>query len=240
MRFLELDGILEVFLSNVDRKFDSRYCIDKVSLIKVKPIGRGKYQSQDAADLVIDKKLLQSINPVDDPQDCKLDCTKPPRRVATKSSTTDDPSDIRHVVEKVPLKIEITNYAIQAKFATEPLAEQNIVDDRYTYDAVRVNVPTTFIPLPGDSGDIILHGWMHEGSDAYKAKGAQSVANCVMAIGMKKVHPVRTWLRKSLDEVLAMGDAIFAEVKAAKPSVKTMTAADLDDARFKVTYIFFQ
>lgn len=55
-----------------------------------------------------------------------------------------------------------------------------------------------------------------------------------MAIGLKTVYPVRTWLRKTLDDVLALGDTIYEEVKTLKPSMKTMTAADLDDARFKV------
>ncbi|XP_018370177.1 PREDICTED: uncharacterized protein LOC108765829, partial [Trachymyrmex cornetzi] len=92
---------------------------------------------------------------------------------------------------------------------------------------------STFTELPGKIA--ILHGLTHKDEEIYKGKGAQNVANCVMNIAMKKVHSVKTWLRSTLDEILMMGDSLYAKVKSEKPAIiKMMTAADLDNTKFQI------
>jgi len=156
----------------------------------------------------------------------KLDCTKPVPK-------DDKRQVITAKIRKEPLSISISNYSIDRRFATEPLVNRNdFYETGYSYDDMRVNVPSTFTELPGKIA--ILHGVTHENSEMYRGKGAQNVANCVMAIAMKEVHPVRTWKTSKLDEILTLGDALYATVKAEKPTIKTMTAADLDDARIQI------
>lgn len=155
-----------------------------------------------------------------------VDCTKPVPRE----------DRLRVLAAKIlrePLSISISNYSIDRRFATEPLVNRNDFDETgYTYDDMRVNVPSTFTELPGKGA--ILHGLTHEGSDVYKGKGAQNVANCIAAIAMKRVHPVRTWKSSNLDEILALGDSLYAIVKSDKPAIKAVTAADLDNAKIQI------
>lgn len=169
------------------------------------------------------KSVLRSINP--DVDEHKVDCTKPvPKDEKLRAALAK--------IHKEPLSITISNYSIDRRFATEPLVNRNNFDTGYTYDDMHVNVPSTFKELPNKIA--ILHGLTHEGSDVYKGKGGQNVANCAMAIAVNKIHPVKTWLRPKLDEILALGDALYAQVKSEKPALKTMTAADLDDARLQI------
>lgn len=164
--------------------------------------------------------MLRSI---DLPDEHKLDCTKPVPKDKLRA-----PARIR----REPLSIAISNYSIDRRFAAEPLVSRNDFDTGYSYDDMRVNVPSTFKELPGKVA--ILHGLTHEGNEIYKGKGGQNVANCVAAITMKKVHPVKTWMRSRLDEILTLGDSLYASVKLDKPTIKTMTAADLNDTRLQV------
>lgn len=135
-------------------------------------------------------------------------------------------------IRKEPLSITISNYSIDRRFATELLVNRNDFDTGYSYDDMRVNVPSTFRELPGKIA--ILHGLTHEGNEMYKGKGGQNVANCVMAIAMNKIHPVKTWTRSKLDEILILGDSLYANVKSDKPIIKTMTAADLDNTKIQI------
>lgn len=162
--------------------------------------------------------MLQSIDLPDE-----LDCTKPVPKDKLHASAR---------IRREPLLIAISNYSIDRRFATEPLVSRNDFDTGYSYDDMRVNVPSTFKELPGKVA--ILHGLTHEGNEIYKGKGSQNVANCVAAIAMKKVHPVKTWMRSRLDEILTLGDSLYASVKLDKPTIKTMTAADLNDTRLQV------
>jgi len=156
----------------------------------------------------------------------KVDCTKPVPKDDKRQVVTAK-------IRKEPLSISISNYSIDRRFATEPLVNRNdFYETGYSYDEMRVNVPSTFTELPGKIG--ILHGLTHEGSEMYKGKGAQNVANCIAAIAMKEVHPVRTWKTSKLDEILTLGDTLYATIKTEKPTIKTMTAADLDDARIQI------
>lgn len=165
--------------------------------------------------------MLRSI---DLPDEHKTDCTKP----IPKDDKSRTPARIR----REPLSIVISNYSIDRRFATEPLVSRNDFDTGYSYDDMRVNVPSTFRELRGKMA--ILHGFTHEGSEIYKGKGDQNVANCVVAIAMKKVHPVKTWIRSKLDEILKLGDSLYTNVKSDKPTIKMMTAADLNDAKLQV------
>jgi len=168
---------------------------------------------------------MRSINPVDIDEH-KVDCTK--------AVPKDDKRQLLTAkIRKEPLSISISNYSIDRRFATEPLVNRNDFHETgYSYDDMRVNVPSTFTELPGKIG--ILHGLTHEGSEMYKGKGAQNVANCIVAITMKEIHPVKTWKSSKLDEILTLGDTLYATVKSKKPMIKTMTAADLDDARIEI------
>lgn len=226
MRFKCLNDIRDHFLKNMDPKYDSRYCIDKVTVLRVNEVGRGYFDRLPSPTrLHVDRTVLRSINPVDIDEN-KMDCTKPvPKGDKIKTIT-------QAKIHKEPLAITISNFSIDKRFATDPLVDQNKFDTGYTYEDMHVNVPSTFRELPGNMA--ILHGLTHEHSEMYKGKGAQNVANCVMAIVMKKVHPVKTWLRPKLDEILALGDAVYAEVKSAKPMMKNMTAPDLNDTKIDV------
>lgn len=172
--------------------------------------------------------MLRSINVADDDDDdddYKIDCTKPvPKDEKLRASA------VR--MRKEPLSITISNYNIDHRFATEPLVDRNGFDTGYSYDAMRANVPPTFKELSGKIA--ILHGTTHESSDVYKGKGAQNVANCLMAIAMRRAHPVKTWIRTKLDEILMLGDSFYADVKSEKPAITTLTAADFNDARIQV------
>lgn len=153
VRSKDLEDILEIFMHNVDRKCDSRYCIDKVNLIEVKPVCRGKYKDQicktdesatvHESDIVVDEKVLQAFTPAD-VQGNKLDCSTQPVKSDRGVTSSQAAKAHRTIVDKIPLTIEITNYAVGAKFAAVPLIDQNLRDERYTYDDVRANVPTTF------------------------------------------------------------------------------------------------
>ncbi|XP_024942100.1 uncharacterized protein LOC107269031 [Cephus cinctus] len=229
MRFKYMNEMADLYLSKLDKKYDSRYCIDKVSVLRVMPVNRNIFltvsESPNDA-LVVDRKILRSINPAD-VEEGKRDCT----RSAPKETKVQAPLLNTNIL-KEPLSITISNYSIDAQFAIVPLVDQNSFDTGYDYYDMEANVPSTFKELSGDMA--ILHGWTHEGSEMYKGKGAQNVANCVMAIGMKKVHAVKAWLRPRLDEILVLGDAIYADVKNEKPTIKTMTAADLNDTKFQI------
>ncbi|KAK0084491.1 hypothetical protein PV325_006941 [Microctonus aethiopoides] len=133
------------------------------------------------------------------------------------------------LIIKEPFAITISNYAIDTKFASVPLVDQNNFDTGYPYYNMEVNIPSTFQELSNDRA--ILHGWTHESSEMYKGKGGQNVANCIMSIAMKKVYPVKTWLRPKLDEILTLGDALYAQVKATKSTIKSLSAADFDDTK---------
>ncbi|XP_012134973.2 uncharacterized protein LOC105661804 [Megachile rotundata] len=226
MRFKCLQDIQEHFLKNMDKRFDSRYCIDKVTVLRVSEVGRGYVDRLPSSSrLPVDKSVLRAINPIDI-EDNKMDCTKPaPKGDKVKATLTAK-------IHKEPLAITISNYSIDRHFATDPLVDQNNFDTGYSYENMHINVPSTFREMPGHMA--ILHGLTHEHSDMYKGKGAQNVSNCVMAIAMKKVHPVKTWLRPKLDEILALGDNVYAEIKSAKPMVRTMTASDMNDAQIEV------
>lgn len=159
-----------------------------------------------------------------DVEEHKVDCTKPvPREEKLHTLAR---------IRKEPLSITMSNYGIDYRFATESLVNRNEFDTGYSYDDMRVNVPSTFRELPEKIA--ILHGLTHEGNEMYKGKGEQNVANCVMAIAMDKVHPVKTWTRSKLDEILMLGDSLYVNVKSDKPMIKTMTAADLNDAAFQI------
>ncbi|XP_025156154.1 uncharacterized protein LOC105187022 [Harpegnathos saltator] len=225
MRFKCLDDMRDHMLKSVNPRYDSRYCIDRVTVLRVVEVGRPLVDpaTRVVVGPVVQKSVLRAINPVDTDEH-KLDCTKPvPKNEGLRISAR---------IRKEPLSITISNYSIDRRFATEPLVNRDDFDTGYSYDAMRMNVPSTFKELPGKAA--ILRGFTHEASDVYKAKGAQNAANCVMAIVMKEVHPVKTWLRSRLDEILALGDSVYASVKAEKPMIKTMTAVDLDDVKVKV------
>lgn len=236
MRFKCMNEMRELFLSNVDKKFDSRYCIAKVGILRVRPLNRRAYQPSQTLtefageadvtkrpELIVDRRILRTINPMA-VEEGKFDCARPTRT---------EPKLLGLMkVQKEPLSITISNYSIDTWFSTKPFVDQNNFDTGYQYYDMHVNVPSMFKELPGDMA--ILHGWTHEGGEMYKGKGAQNVANCVMAIGMKKVYATKTWLRPRLDEILALGDVVYADVKADKPSIKSMTAADFNDVKFQI------
>ncbi|XP_035727334.1 uncharacterized protein LOC118443854 [Vespa mandarinia] len=221
LRFKCMNDMRDHFLKNMNKNYDSRYCIDKMIILRVNEVGRGYIDKiPDETDLVIDRSVLRSINPVDIDEN-KMDCTRPvPKSERVKVMPTVK-------FHKEPLTITISNYSIDKMFATEPLVDLSTFDTGYPYDNMQVNIPSSFQELPKRMA--ILHGLTHEASDIYKGKGGQNVANCVMAIAMKKIHPVKTWLRPKLDEILALGDQLYAIVKTEKPFLKSMTAADLDD-----------
>lgn len=224
MRFKGVDELRDHVLRSMDRRYDSRYCIDKITVLRVTEIGRGLVaRVPSVAGPVVEKSVLRSINPVD-VDDHKVDCTKPVPKEKKPLAIAQ--------IRKEPLSIAISNYSIDRRFATEPLVNRNNFDTGYSYDDMRVNVPSTFKELP--DAIAILRGFTHEGSEMYKGKGGQNVANCVMSVAMKKVHPVKTWMRTKLDEILALGDSLYANVKSEKPLIKTMTAADLDDTKIQV------
>ncbi|KYN39158.1 hypothetical protein ALC56_06584 [Trachymyrmex septentrionalis] len=225
MRFKYINDLNDHLLKNLNWRYDSRYCIVKITLLRAAEVGDGfvKHSSDGIGPPIVRKSVLQSINPIDI-DDHEVDCTKP----VPKEEKLHKLARIR----KEPLSINISNYSIDRYFATELLVNRNNFDTGYSYDDMRVNVPSTFTELPGKIA--ILHGLTHEGEEIYKGKGGQNVANCIMAIAMKKVHPVKIWERSTLDEILMMGDSLYAKVKSDKPLIKMMTAADLDNIKFEI------
>ncbi|XP_050444843.1 uncharacterized protein LOC126848201 [Cataglyphis hispanica] len=221
MRFKCISDLHDHLLKNLDQRYDSRYCIDKVTVLRVTEVGRGFIDRLPDGLPIIRRSILRSIDVSDEH---KTDCTKP----IPKDDKSRTPARIR----REPLSIVISNYSIDRRFATEPLVSRNDFDTGYSYDDMRVNVPSTFRELRGKMA--ILHGFTHEGSEIYKGKGDQNVANCVVAIAMKKIHPVKMWIRSKLDEILKLGDSLYASVKSDKPMIKTVTAADLNDAKLQV------
>ncbi|KAL6260066.1 hypothetical protein P5V15_007605 [Pogonomyrmex californicus] len=225
MRFKCIDDLYDHLLKNLNRHYDSRYCIDKVIMLRATEVGRGFIDS--LADVVgrpvVRKSVLRSIDLVDIDEH-KVDCTKPVPKVEQLHALAK--------MQKEPLSIAISNYSIDRYFATEPLVNRNNFDTGYSYDNMHVNVPSTFKELPDKTA--ILHGLTHEYSEMYKGKGEQNVTNCAMAIAMKKVQPVKTWTRPKLDEILALGDSLYANVKSDKPMIKTITAAYLDGTKFQI------
>ncbi|XP_036143068.1 uncharacterized protein LOC105835727 [Monomorium pharaonis] len=224
MRFKNMNDLHDHLLKNLNWRYDSRYCIDKVTVLRVTKVGRGFVGRLDViGPPIVRKSVLRSINHVDI-DDHKVDCTKPLPKEETLQTLAR--------IEKEPLFITISNYSIDRSFATQLLVNRNDFDTGYSYDDMRVNVPSTFKELPGKIA--ILHGLTHEESDMYKGKGEQNVANCVMAIAMKKVHPVKTWMISKLDEILRLGDLLYANVKFNKPTIKMMTAADLNNTKIQI------
>ncbi|XP_011496539.1 PREDICTED: uncharacterized protein LOC105361131 [Ceratosolen solmsi marchali] len=226
IRVHDIESIVKMFVDNLKQKIDSKYSIDKISVTKIEAIDRGKYECQRVSNIMAKNKVsLKPINEITRSNCSKID--------TIMDSSLKDTKNVQELIRKIPLTIEMTNNAIEAKFGQIPMVDQNLLNHKYTYDEVKANVPSTFVTVAADPEKKILHGWTNDTNAIYKGKGSQSVANCVMAIVMKKLHPVKTWLRKTLDDILAMGDAIFIQVKNAKPSIQTMTAIDLDDTRFK-------
>ncbi|XP_066594134.1 uncharacterized protein [Prorops nasuta] len=226
MSFKCMNDMRDHFLAAIDKSYDSRYCIDKITVLRVNPVGGGYVNRVPSeAQLVVDQSVIKAINPVDIDEN-KMDCTKPvPKDRGVKIIT-------EAKIKKEPLLITISNYSIDKAFATDPLVQQDKFDTGYHYHGMHVNVPSTFRELPGRMA--ILHGMTHETSEVYKGKGAQNVANCVMAFAMKKVHPVKTWMRPILDQILVLGDALYAEVRAERPTIKNMTASDLNDRSVEI------
>ncbi|XP_015114040.1 uncharacterized protein LOC107039093 [Diachasma alloeum] len=217
IRFKCLNDMQDLFLGNLSRSYDSRYCIDKVTILRVAPVKRS---------IIFPAKVpVDSVEAPPKRTEKTMDCTQVlPKKDKSLALAT--------VINKEPLLITLSNYSIDKKFATMPLINQNAFDTGYQYRDVEVNIPPTFKHF--SDGISILHGWTHESSEMYKGKGAQNVANCIMAIGMKGINDVRAWLRQTLDDILALGDALHAEVKAAKPNLKALTAADFNDTRVKI------
>uniref|UniRef100_A0A6V7J4P2 Uncharacterized protein n=1 Tax=Bracon brevicornis TaxID=1563983 RepID=A0A6V7J4P2_9HYME len=219
MRFKCVNDLQERFLSNLSQGFDSRYCIDGVNILRIAPVKRSVDLDGRLAGGGADQRAPAASD------EKTIDCTqKIPKPAKAANQST--------VINKEPLSITLSNYSIDKKFATDPLINQNAFDTGYTYNDIEVNIPSTFKDLENDRA--ILHGWTHELGEMYKGKGAQSVANCIASIAMKKINPVRSWLRPTLDDVLALGDGLFAETKAAKPNLKFLTAVDFNDAKVRV------
>ncbi|XP_076175266.1 uncharacterized protein LOC143150705 [Ptiloglossa arizonensis] len=226
MRFKSTNDVRDHFLNSIDKRHGARYCIDKVTVLRVTEVARGFIDRlSSSVGLTVDKSVLRAINPVDIDEH-QMGCTEPvPKKDRAQASGTAK-------IHREPLSITISNYSIDKRFATDPLVDRNNFDTGYTYENMHVNVPSTFRELAGNTA--ILHGLTHETSDVYRGKGAQNVANCAMAIATKKVHPVKTWLRPNLDEILTLGDNLYADLKAQKPSMRSMTASDLYDERVQV------
>lgn len=209
VRFKHLNDMKELFLKNLNQRTDSRYCIDAIVVVKRTLIDRNKFIGPCPITKIT---KLRSTNPLEF-EEKSLDCTTSVSQKVTNS--------LRPLINQDPIKITISNYKLDEKFATEPLINQ--------YDAyyMEINIPSIFKELPGNLA--VLHGWTHEASDGYKAKGLQNVANCVTAIAVKKIHPVRTWLRSTIDEILTLGDSLYLEVKSANSTIKSVRAVDLND-----------
>ena len=232
LRSTNVDDVVEALLANLNCKHDTRFCLDGIGVLGLKRVVRPSFGcspgATDPRDVYPEAKA--PVVTACDLQRAKVDCTF---AICKDAETPPAPCSTAAVsVNKVPLTIEITNCEVEARLAARPLAEQQLQTDEYTYDDVRANEPETFRALGAQRA--ILHGWTSELSSVYKAKGAQSVANCAMALGMHEVHPVRTWLRTSLDDVLQLGNWLHEQLKAAKPSIKNVTAADLRDMKFEV------
>ncbi|XP_063994628.1 uncharacterized protein LOC135172523 [Diachasmimorpha longicaudata] len=217
IRFKCLADMQDLFLGNLSRSYDSRYCIDKLAILRVAPVKR----SINFPPKVPVDRVDAPVKRIDKTMDCTQILPKDKKSLALAT-----------VINKEPLLITLSNYSIDRKFATMPLINQNAFDTGYEYRDVQVNIPPIFKDLSDDIS--ILHGWTHESSEMYKGKGAQNVANCIMAIGMKGINDPRAWLRETLDSILTLGDALHAEVKATKPNLKSLTAADFNDTRVKI------
>ncbi|KAL0106077.1 hypothetical protein PUN28_016068 [Cardiocondyla obscurior] len=223
MRFKIITDMHDHLLRNLNKSYDSRYCIHKVTMLRATEVGHGFVDPliEIAGPPVLSKSVLRSIN-VMDVDDHKIDCTKPvPRKKRTLAK-----------IRKEPLSITLSNYSIDRRFATELLVNRNDFDTGYSYDNMRVNVPSTFSELPNKA--MILHGLTHESNWMYKGEGGQNVTNCVMAIAMNKVYPVKTWTRLTLDEILMLGDSLYSKIKSDKPTIKTITATDLNNTKFRI------
>ncbi|XP_044010347.1 uncharacterized protein LOC122854000 [Aphidius gifuensis] len=218
LRFKNFNDMREFLLNNLNRNYDSRYCIDKITILQIALIKR------TISDNCVQKKTVTTFNS-DDLSENPMDCTKRVPTIKKKKKIITE-------IIKEPLTITISNYDIEKKFASDDIIDQSNFDTGYDYYDMEVNIPSTFKELSENVA--ILHGWTHENSENYKGKGAQNVANCIMAIGMKKIHPVKTWLRPKLDEILVLGDALHAEIKLKKPLIKTMTASDFNDTKIQI------
>lgn len=209
MRFKCLSAILDLILSNLNKTDDSNYCIDRINVLHITPIR---------------KSNLQLSNQVKTINEKHRNCSNPRsqhKSIIIKTSK----------IRRVPVSIKFSNSTLSQQVAVEYLVNNNSFHTDYTYSGLRVNVPSTFKQLSNNVS--ILHGWTHESSDIYKGKGAQNVVNCLLSIGMKKVNPVKTWLRSTLDEILTLGDALYIQFKFEHPSVKELRAVDLNHIVFQ-------
>ncbi|XP_034948790.1 uncharacterized protein [Chelonus insularis] len=195
VRFKCLNDLRDLFLSNLNQKDNSRYCIDRVIVSKVKLVDQGIPINEKC--IHADENVLKMLNP-----------TEINEKIKDRNQTVVKENHKLFLI-KEPFLITISNYNID------------------TVSAV------TFIELPGDRA--ILHGLTHQLSDVYKGKGAQNVANCIAIFGMKKINPVKTWLRPRLDEILALGDNLYTETKAKYPMIQSLTAADYNNSQMIVS-----
>ncbi|XP_008553309.2 uncharacterized protein LOC103575345 [Microplitis demolitor] len=214
MLFKDINDLVELFLMNINQPYDSSYCIDKVIIVRINLINRSLPDNKSK--LTANKNVYTRNDRADGKNN-----TMTTRNLKLKKN--------QPVVNTEPLSITISNYNIDMDFARDPLIDQNNFDTGYDYYDMEVNIPSTFHEL--SQGRAILHGWTHEMSEVYKGKGAQNVANCIAALAIKKIHPVRTWLRPKLDEILSLGDALYLEVKNTN-SVKR--AIDFNDRKIQV------
>ncbi|XP_074113780.1 uncharacterized protein LOC141536895 [Cotesia typhae] len=204
----DINDLVELFLTNLNHNY-SRYSVDKITVVKINLINRS---------LPEDRGLL-TVN-----KNVRLSNTKGEKKLMDRFKVKK-----KDVVNKEPLAITISNYNIETTFAQDPLIDQNNFDTGYDYYDIEVNVPSTFRELSQDRA--ILDGWTHESAEVYKGKGAQNVANCISALAIKKITPVRTWLRPKLDEILSLGDALYLEVKILNSARRTI---DFNDRKIQI------
>ena len=207
VRFKCLNDMLNFLLSTLNQKENSKYSIDRIKILNIISI---------RSDFLLSSETVENLNNTN---------------VTCINLTSERHSFIKtSKVRRVPVSVSISNSNIAKR--VELFRTQNSFDTEYTYSDMRVNVPSSFKYLSDTVS--ILHGSTHEGSEIYKGKGAQNLANCLLSIGMKEVNPVATWLKTTLDEILLLGDALYIHFKIDKASIKELSAINFNGVKFQI------
>lgn len=93
-----------------------------------------------------------------------------------------------------------------------PLQRKEVSQEKIPIEKVKAESVTYFRELiPKTMG--ILRGTFHQNEHKFgKSAGQQSVSQAIMAIAMLRVHKAKTWIQRTVDEVLKNGAQLHGEV----------------------------
>ncbi|XP_058809940.1 uncharacterized protein LOC131675113 [Phymastichus coffea] len=191
--------------------------LERLRLVRLQPVGRGPWRGREAGLLRLDARQLRAFGG--------------PARGARATSGSGGAAERRPAAGP---EAAAAGAGPAGACCGRPLAERRLDPEGAGFPQLSANVPPSLGPLGREPAMAVLHGRSHEADATYRAGGRQSAANCVVALAMRKAQPVRTWLRESLDRVLAAGDELYARVRAAQPGVESVSAADMHHAQLQI------